>query len=139
MATLMDELFATPLRKLNDLTCSIVVNTRSIKKMLKKYPNLENMSMECWTVGGPYVQFKVKNHKFTWVTGEGDVIVMDSIINDEDNPIDWESLNKLLVWTYRTMCDSMGDNFEFIDSPEDLLSFAEARLKQMLAEEAESH
>lgn len=140
MATsVMEELFTTPLRKLSDLTCSIVVNTRNIKKMLKKYPNLEDMPIECWIPNGPYVRFKFKGHRLTWINDCGKSITIDSVLNDEDSTIDWASLNKLLVWTYRTMCESMDNSFEFIDSPEDLLSFAETKLKQMLAEEAESN
>ena len=128
------------LRDLDDVSCSNIVVSRQIRHLLKKNQSFSDIAIDCWIHGGHYTRFKYKNDKFSWYCEDGepceeglqkiDSVTTDSLFNDE-----W---NKLMVFTYRTMCDSMnGVNVE--DSPEDLLALAESKLQEMLHDEDSSN
>ena len=45
--------------------------------------------------------------------------------------------DKLIRFTYQTMCDSM-NSIDLTDTPEDLLSYAEQKLQELINSEKES-
>ena len=116
------------LRDLDDMACSSVVVTRQIKKLIYKFPSMKEIAIDCWAYGDHYTKFKCSNNKFIWLTNDGKKLSA----NDEE--LTKEALNKLIVTTYRTMCDSQ-NGVDIVDTPEDLLAFAEQKLKEMLAED----
>ena len=46
-------------------------------------------------------------------------------------------INKLIRFTYQTMCDSM-NAIDLTDTPEDLLSYAEQKLQELINSEKEN-
>ena len=123
------------LRDLDDMACSNVVVARQIKRMIKKSPSMDDMAMDCWVHGGHYTRFKYKGGKFIWrVEGSEQCIKGCEKITDACDYIYKDELNKLIVSTYRTMCDSQ-NGIDLVDTPEDLLAFAETKLQEMLREE----
>lgn len=128
----MEILFKTPLRKLNDTLCSIVVNTRGIRKLVSKNPSLAEMNMDCWTADDNQHCFLMKNGKLQWRSKKAGIVSLDNLINDED--CDFESANKLLVYTYRNMCELLASDGIQLDSDEDLLEYANALMKEYINE-----
>lgn len=126
------------LRNLDDIDCANVVVTRQIKKFVKKFPNMREAAMECWTNSDHYTKFKLSdNGSIHWISVETEYPHRQSVLHANDRDLDREDLNKLLVYTYRTMCDC-NDGIDLIDTTEDLLAFAESKLKALLSEEAEA-
>lgn len=131
----MAEITRKTLRELDDVSCANVVTTRSIRKLIKKYPNFNSIAMDCWSNGHHYTKFVNADNKFKWYTdGIDGFIERDCNSDGSWEPIDKEALNKLIVYTYRTMCDSIGSDVEFVDTPEDILAYAEQKLKEMLSD-----
>ena len=95
---------------------------------MKKYSNLSSSGIDCWTHGKHYVKFDIDNNKFKWADSKGGFVLnsSDELYSDE--------LNKLLVCTYRTMCDMLSDENAFIDTPEDILMYAEQKLRALIEE-----
>lgn len=123
------------LRDLDDTACSNVVVARQIKRMIRKFPSMDNLAMDCWVHGGHYTRFKFKGGKFVWgVEGKEPYLSGCETITDDSEELDKYELNKLIVSTYRAMCDSQ-NCIDFVDTPEDLLAFAETKLQEMLREE----
>jgi hypothetical protein len=116
------------LRNLDDVACSNVIVTRQIAKMLRKFPSMRELAIDCFTNNEHYV-------KFTWLDGKPIqwTDVKGCVLNAKEDFIYKEDLNKLLVYTYRAMCDNQ-DSVDLIDTPEDLLAFAESKLQEMLKE-----
>lgn len=119
------------LRDLDDTACTNVVCTRQIKKMIRKFPSMSEISFDCWVKSGHYTKFKFKNDRFIWTTDNG-----DSIANDSED-LDKYDLNKLIVFTYQAMCDSQA-GVDLTDTPEDLLAYAETKLLELLHDEEAS-
>ena len=123
------------LRDLDDMACSNVVVARQIKRMIKKSPSMDDMAMDCWVHGGHYTRFKYKGGKFIWcIEGSEPCVKGCETITDDCDYLYKDELNKLIVSTYRTMCDSQ-NGIDLVDTPEDLLAFAETKLQEMLREE----
>lgn len=123
------------LRDLDDTECTNVVCSRQIKQMIKKFPSMADMAIDCWVHGGHYTRFKFKEGKFIWeVESNAQCIKGFESIKDDCDSLDKYELNKLIISTFRDMCDSQ-NYVDIIDTPEDLLAFAEAKLQEMLREE----
>jgi hypothetical protein len=123
------------LRDLDDVACSNVVVARQIKRMIKKFPSMDDMPVDCWVHSGHYTRFKYKGGKFVWsVEGSAPCIKGCESITDDSDLLDKYELNRLIVSTYREMCDSQS-GIDLVDTPEDLLAFAETKLQEMLREE----
>lgn len=123
------------LRELDDIACSNVIVSRQIKRLVNKFPSMKSVSIDCWTHGRHYELFECKNDKFIWSAKKGD---SDEYIK---TPIDSEELfdsemNKLIVTTYRTMCDSQTDE-SLLVTTEELLAYAESKLQELLHDEGE--
>lgn len=125
----MTELTHKNLRKLDDTDCTNVITTRNINRLINKYSNLSNIKVNCWVHEKHYTQFDLENNKFKWTDTKG-----GSILNSSDD-LSSEELNKLLVHTYRNMCDTLSDNVAFIDTPEDILLYAEQKLRSLIDDE----
>lgn len=122
------------LRDLDDISCTIVVCGRQIRKMIKKFPSMDDITIDCWVYSGHYTQFKLKNNKFTWIADPCDKCKPGCEIINEDSDIDKEELHKLIVFTYHSMCDSQ-NGVDLSDTPEDMLAFAESKLQELLRDE----
>lgn len=124
------------LRSLDDETCSIFVVARQIRKMINKFPSLADTEMDCWLRQGHYTRFQCKGDKFIWYANTADKFMPDCEKLTHDNETLYkDELNKLMVSTFRDMCDSQ-NSVDLADTPEDLLAFAEEKLKEMLKEES---
>lgn len=123
------------LRKMDDVSCTNIVTVRNIKKLIKKYPSLTHIAIDCWVCGGHYTTFECNQDSFVWYAEPKDGYYLDKITGDEED-VTSDQLNKLIVHTYRTMWDNLGEDIEFIDTPEELLAYAEQKLQQMLKEES---
>lgn len=124
------------LKDLDDISCSNVVIARQIKKICRKFPFMRSTDIDCWVHNHHFTKFKInENEMLTWL------YKVDPALNDyesvslDDQSLYNEELHKLLVFTHEAMCDNK-DNVDLIDTPEDLLSFAESKLKEMLMDEA---
>lgn len=123
------------LRELDDTACTNVVCGRQIKRMIKKFPSMDDMAIDCWVHGGHYTRFKFKGGKFIWeVEGKDPCLPGCEKLTDDSDVLDKYELNKLIVFTHRAMCDSQS-GIDLVDTPEDLLAFAETKLQEMLREE----
>ena len=124
------------LRELSDVDCSNVVVSRQIRRMAKKFPSMHELTMDCWSHGGHYVKFLLTDSDIMkWECHkDGPVIDGCQTLFATNEDLTSDELNKLLVYTYRTMCDNK-DGVDIIDTPEDLLAFAETKLQEMLKDE----
>ena len=123
------------LRDLDDTACSNVVVARQIKRMIRKFPSMDDMAIDCWVHGGHYTRFKFKGGKFIWsVEGKEPCVSGCETLTDDNELLDKYELNKLIIFTYRAMCDSQS-GVDLVDTPEDLLAFAETKLQDMLRED----
>lgn len=124
------------LRSLDDVACTNVMVARQIKRMIRKFPSMNNIAVDCWAHNGHYTRFKFNGEKISWSADTKGVYMPGcKTLTDDSNSLDKFELNKLLVHTYRTMCDSQ-NGVDLVDTPEDLLAFAETKLKDMLREES---
>ena len=115
------------LRNLDDVDCANIVVPRQIRKLIRKFPSLSQTEVDCWISLGNAIQFINKNDKLLWK-------IKDTLLSQEDEDLSRYELNKLLVFTFRAMCE-MNEEDDLSDSPEDLLAYAEMRLKELLADE----
>lgn len=124
------------LRELSDVDCSNVVVSRQIRRMARKFPSMCELTMDCWSHGGHYVKFLLTdNDVMKWeCCKDGPVTDGCQTLFATNEDLTSDELNKLLVYTYRTMCDNK-DGVDIIDTPEDLLAFAETKLQEMLKDE----
>lgn len=123
------------LRELDDVACSNVVVARQIKRLINKFPSLKELAMDCWVHGGHYTKFKLNGGKFVWECASGDPCIKGcETLTDDSDVLDKEELNKLIVFTHRAMCDAQ-NGVEIVDTPEDLLAFAETKLQEMIRED----
>lgn len=120
------------LRDLDDVACSNVVISRQIKRLIRKFPSMKSIAMDCWVHGGHYTKFEMTHDKFKWFIDDSytNTKGLKVLTSDNEDLLD-EELNKLLVYTHRAMCDNK-DGVDLIDTPEDLLAFAETKLQEML-------
>ena len=96
---------------------------------------MKEMAMDCWTHGGHYTKFEFKGGRFYWSVAKGDPCVKGfETVADDSDELDKEELNKLIVFTHRAMCDSK-DGVDIVDTPEDLLAFAETKLQEMIRDD----
>ena len=116
------------LRDLDDTACTNVVCGRQIRKMIRKFPSMSEITFDCYVSCGHFTKFKAKDNKFVWYTDN-----FDSISSDSED-LDKYDLNKLIVFTHQAICDSL-NGVDIEDTPEDLLAFAEAKLQEMLHED----
>lgn len=129
---------ALSLRRLDDTDCSNIVMSRRLRRLAKKFPSLSELSIDCWTHGGHYTTFKMKNNMPTWICNIKEVHYPSEVtVQLDSESLDKEELNKLLVFTYRTMCDNQ-DSIDLLETPEDILNFAEQKLKRLLSDEEQS-
>lgn len=122
------------LRDLDDVACTSVVCARQIKRTIKKYPAMNDITVDCWVHDGHYTRFKFKGGKFIWESDGKTYRKGCETLTDDSDVLYKEELNKLIVSTYRTICESQ-DCIDLVDTPEDLLAFAETKLQDMLREE----
>lgn len=123
------------LRDLDDVACSNIVLSRQIRHLVRKNQSFSDIAIDCWVHGGHYTRFKCKNDKFHWYSEDGEPHE-ESLqeINHKTDCLYNDEWNKLLVFTHRAMCDSL-NGVDLVDTPEDLLAFAETKLQEMLREE----
>ncbi len=123
------------LRDLDDTACTNVVCGRQIKRMIRKFPSMDDIAIDCWVHDGHYTRFKFKNGKFHWsVEDKAPCIKGFETITDDCEDLYKDELNKLIVHTYHTMCD-IQNGVDIVDTPEDLLAYAESKLQEMLRED----
>ena len=136
--TVEKDMTKVTLRDLDDIACSNVVVTRQIRKMIRKFPTMKSLSIDCWVCGGHYIRFEDMGDKFKWYCDKNcnHIKGWETIKSDRDD-LYKEDLNKLLVATHRAMCDNQ-EGVDLIDTPEDLLAFAEQKLQEMLKDSADS-
>lgn len=113
------------LRELNDTDCTSVVVGRQIARMIKRFPFMKTCSISCFAKNKNFTNFLVGDHIFIWKSDDGDVIT------SKDDDVDHDDLNKLLVYTFRSMCDAQ-NGVDLSDTPEDILAYAETKLQEML-------
>lgn len=113
------------LHELDDVACANVIVSRQIKRMVKKFPSMEEISIDCHAHDGHYKKFKYDNGNFIWTNTN------NKQLTPNEESLDYNYLNKLLVYTYRTMCD-MQNGVDISDTPEELLAYAESKLQEML-------
>ena len=123
------------LRELNDTDCTIVVCSRQIRKMIKKFPSMADTAIDCWVNRGHYTRFKLKNNKFTWVSEGFEPHLPGYEVIDEDSVLCSDDFYKLTVETFQAMCDSQ-NGVDISDTPEDLLTYAELKLQELISEES---
>lgn len=116
------------LRDLDDTACTNIVVSRQIRRFIRKFPSAKDLAMDCWIHGGHYTRFESKGDKFIWYTDKNDKLL------STDDSLTKEELNKLIVTTHRAMCDSQ-NGVDLVDTPEDLLVYAETKLQELLKEE----
>lgn len=126
------------LRELDDVSCTNVVTARQIRRLVKKFPTMEHTDIDCWVHGGHYIKFKSGDNRFTWYCDikEPHFEGCEKIKSD-DSELSVNELNKLIVHTYRSMCDVLNGT-DISDTPEDILAFAEMRLQELLHDENRS-
>ena len=119
----------TNMRDLDDTACTNVVVTRQIRRLISKFPSMNEIAIDCWTHGNHYVKFKLTNgnNKFKWYTDTKESVCAT------DGTLYKDELNKLLVSTYRTMCENK-EGVDISDTPEELLAYAESKLQELLKE-----
>lgn len=119
------------LRDLDDIACSNVVVTRQIRRLVAKFPSMKETAVDCWVHGGHYTKFELTNaNKLRWYSDKNSPCIK-KVLYATDEDLTKEELNKLLVATHRDMCDNK-EGVDLIDTPEDLLAFAESKLQEML-------
>jgi hypothetical protein len=120
------------LRSLDDEACSIFVVARQIRKMINKFPALADTAVDCRIRQGHYTRFQCKDDKFIWHANTDDKFMPGCEKLTHDCEILYkDELNKLLVTTFRDMCDSQ-NGVDLADTPEDILAYAESVLQEML-------
>jgi hypothetical protein len=126
-------------RKLDDVDCSNIAVSHQIKRMVNKFPSMRNLSINCYAYGTHYTNFKFENNVFTWTGDVYDVLRGRKVVStdDADSLLDKDSMNKLINDTFNTMLDSVNET-DLVYTPEELLAFAEEKLKALLAENPES-
>jgi hypothetical protein len=122
------------LRDLDDIACSNVIVTRQIKRMINKIPNLKECPIDCWIHSTHYTNFKLAGDKFKWFSDNKNFISGWEVIKSDNDEITKDDLHKILIYTFRAMCDANNSD-DIVDTPEDLLAFAETKLREMLREE----
>lgn len=123
------------LRELDDVSCSNVVISRQIKKILKKAPSFSEFAMDCYVHGTHYTHFKFTEGNFVW-TGEvyNHRYGKSKISSDNFEDLYNDEINKLLVSTITTINES--NQVDVVDTPEDLLAIAEQKLREMINSDA---
>lgn len=114
------------LRKLNDTDCTSVVATRQMMKLIKQFPSLNKCHINRCVDGKLFTKFEKHENELVWLTDKGDVI------SSKDEDVDRDSLNKLIVHTFRTMCAQHNNNVDLSETPEDILAYAESKLQELL-------
>lgn len=130
----MKEITAAYLRTLDDTDCSNIVVSRQIRKFIRKFPSFNITPVDCWIHNGHFTTFKYNGDKFIWES-EPNKYGVKTFITSACETLDRFDLNKLLVFTFTTMCD-MNNSDDISDTPEDLLAYAEMKLRAMLADES---
>lgn len=123
------------LRKLDDIDCSNHVIANYMYKLIHKHDHLKSVSIDCYVHSGHYTKFVYDQGTYKWFVDKMHSYLSDCTVltlDSEDLTVD--ELHKLLVATYDVMCNSLNDNVEFIDTPEDLLAYAEQKLQSLLAD-----
>lgn len=126
------------IRELDDLNCTNYITTKCIKKLVKKHSSLKTKVSNCFINGTQYIMVDVPKYNFIWFTdGESGFVkrynkskLVDDIKREWLEP---EELNRLIVNTYRHLCDSLGDDIDLADTPEDILAYAEQQLQNLLS------
>ena len=123
------------LRTLDDVSCSNIVVSRQIRRLIGKFPSFKCTPIDCWVHGGHYIQFESRPTKFVWKCDKNAQYIKGLETISSDSPeLSKEELNKLIIFTHRAMCD-MQNGVDLTDTPEDLLAYAETKLQELLAEE----
>lgn len=121
------------LRELDDTDCTNVVVTRQIKKFLRKFPSFKTTPIDCWTHNHHYINFKLKGDKFIWESAP-DKYGCKTFVTSASECLNKYELNKLIVFTWNQMCE-MNNSEDISDTAEDLLAYAETKLREMLSAE----
>ena len=123
------------LRDLDDVACSNVVVSRQIRHLIKKNPSFSEIAIDCWVHGGHYTKFRCKNEQFYWYSEYNEPHIEGlARIDGNADCLYTDEWNKLIIFTFQSMCDSMnGINIE--DTPEDLLALAESKLQEILSDD----
>ena len=122
------------LRDLDDVSCSNVVVSRQIRRMIKKVPSYSDLSMSCHVCGAHYTHFKFENETFIWTGNVYDKRYgKPTITSDDCGNLDKDDINKLIKFTFSAMCEN--NSIEITDTPEDLLALAESKLQELLSSE----
>lgn len=133
---LYNEIKNESIQKLNDEQRTIFMVTKQIKHFVKRFSDVRNIRINCWVNGGHYTRFKCDETltKFSWLVDLNEKFKCDEITLETENITDLD-FNKLLVTTFRTMCASLDEQKDVLSSPEDILEYAEQKLKELISEE----
>lgn len=137
----IETLFKTPLRQLDDTCCSIIKNTRSIKRIIRSddgqyllSDGIGDGSLDdfcCWSLDNVWIKFVPSNGKLKWQTANN-CYSLDEMINDED--VDLDGVNKLIVYTYRELLDRTDPTATAV-TVEDIMALADKKLKASMNNE----
>ena len=120
------------LRDLDDISCANVVMSRQIRHLVRKSPSLGDISIDCWVHDGHYTRFKCHGEELSWYCEDGEPCKEDlKKIGSNTDCFYKDEWNKLLAFTFQTMCESL-NGLCVEDTPADLLSIAESKLQQLL-------
>ena len=126
------------LRNLDDVQCSNVVVSRQIRRLIRKFPHLRESFLDCWIHGGHDTKFEYCGPKFIWHCEPKDPHLKGAeTLSSDDEFLTDDELNKLIVFTYQAMCDTL-NGVDLTDTPEDLLAYAEQKLQEMISDDAET-
>lgn len=125
------------MRTLDDTQCSNIIIAKNIRKLVNKFPNMKAITMDCWVHDGHYTEFELQGANLVWHHDKNRKCVNGlPIVNHTNENLSSDEINKLIRFTYQTMCDSM-NSIDLIDTPEDLLNYAEQKLQELINSERE--
>lgn len=125
------------MRTLDDTQCSNIIIAKNIRKLVNKFPNMKAITMDCWVHDGHYTEFELQGANLVWHHDKNRKCVNGlPTVNHTNENLSSDEINKLIRFTYQTMCDSM-NSIDLIDTPEDLLNYAEQKLQELINSERE--
>lgn len=126
------------MRTLDDTQCSNIIIAKNIRRLVGKFPNMKKIAIDCWVHDGHYTEFELQGSNLVWRHDKNRKCTNGlPTVNHTNENLSTDEINKLIRFTYQTMCDSM-NSIDLTDTPEDLLSYAEQKLQELINSEKES-
>ena len=113
----------------DELTKANTTVLKQILRLKRKSPKiLSSTKLNCCVQEAIYNRVYWEDGMLKWGSSASPIV-----LTYYDEFLNLHELNKLLVYTYRAMCEAANPDL-LNDSPEDLLEFAEEKLKKLLKE-----